>query len=99
MEEPQRAAGRHPTSPDFAGCSPLHYSEPWGDVICILYGTVGSLIPFGGRLHEIAARLAGKLLKIAPIMARTRGCARTEPGLLPGKGWEQERDGMGEGAV
>lgn len=31
---------------------------------------MGSLIPFGRRLHEIAERLAGKLLEIAPIIAR-----------------------------
>lgn len=78
-------------------CSTLHYSEPSG---CDLYSlwpskdTMGSLIPFGRRLHEIAERLAGKLLEIAPIIARMgtgtctcvllRAACREQGGFLQG---------------
>lgn len=47
---------------------------------------MGSLIPFGGRLHEIAERLAGKLLEIAAIIACMHACARIRARVVPRAG-------------
>lgn len=63
-------------------------------------GTVGSLNPFWrGRLHEIAERLAGKLLQIAPIIPSTRVCARMEACVGPGapRRWAGEVAQRGRG--